>query len=144
LFHSFDYLAIDGGHRWVAVCEVEMPQAELRLDNRLACRYADASKTAYVFFDSLCLDGVFNLYLTFLASASKIILWAKFSFNLTNQPADSISPSSSSTPGSTGNAGKWSAKYSSDSETFLIVFIPTPAVIETTLSIKINLISAAF
>jgi hypothetical protein len=53
-------------------------------------------------------------------------------------------PSKRSTPGRTGKAGKWSARYSSDIETFLTVLIPAPAVIETTLSIKINLISAAF
>jgi len=80
------------------------------------------------------------LYFTFLACSSNIILWAKFSVRRTSHDADSISPSSSNTPGSTGNVGKWSAKYSSAKETLFMAFICLPFSSEITLSISINLI----
>ena len=52
-------------------------------------------------------------YFTFLAPRRTAIDLAKSARRCSSQPAACVSASSISTPGNTGNVGKWSARYSS-------------------------------
>jgi hypothetical protein len=54
-----------------------------------------------------------------------MMLWAKFSLNLNNQAPACVAASSINTPGSTGNSGKWSPRYSSLNATVFVAVIET-------------------
>src|SRR5688500_4225705 len=76
-------------------------------------------------------------YLTFFASFSTAKDLAKSVRRCMTHPAAWVSASSIMTPGSTGKLGKWSAKYSSASETCLVATIRCGEM-DSTLSRRLN------
>src|SRR5207237_983298 len=71
------------------------------------------------------------------ASFKTVIDLAKFDRVCSSQPAACVSASSIKTPGSTGNVGKWSAKYSSARLTYLLATILS-CDSDSILSIRLN------